>query len=76
MFLFRADSKRQRPLFCQFVPPLSEDKESFKKKPLVSVFPVKRNASHDLGRENVNRLEGQEVLVGIGLFILLSVTSH
>lgn len=31
-------SKRQRPLFCQFVPPLSEDKESFKKKPLAVIL--------------------------------------
>lgn len=36
--LVYTDSKGKRPLFCQFVPPLSEEKEPFKKKPLVSFF--------------------------------------
>ena len=35
-FFSYTDSKGKRPLFCQFVPPLSEEKEPFKKKPLVS----------------------------------------
>lgn len=45
---FHEDSKGKRPLFCQFVPPLSEEKD--KKKPLVSViysfyfFPLLKDA--------------------------------
>ncbi|KAL9981009.1 hypothetical protein ACROYT_G009661 [Oculina patagonica] len=31
-------SKQKRPLFCQFVPPLSEEKEPFKKKPLAVIL--------------------------------------
>ena len=35
VFFFHVDSKGKRPLFCQFVNPLSEEKQ--KKKPFVSV---------------------------------------
>lgn len=31
-------SKGKRPLFCQFVPPLSDERESFKKKPLAVIL--------------------------------------
>lgn len=37
--LFLADSKGKRPLFCQFAPPLSDEKEPFRKKPLVRIYP-------------------------------------
>ena len=38
MCFLSTDSKGRRPLFCQFVNPLSEEKEPFKKKPFVSFF--------------------------------------
>ena len=41
MWLFYADSKNKRPLFCQFVPPLSADKE-IKKKPFVSILQLRQ----------------------------------
>ena len=41
MWFFYADSKNKCPLFCQFVPPLSADKE-IKKKPFVSILQLRQ----------------------------------